>query len=85
MILRQNIAKLEERKSVISADSEAKKKQEDDIKAEIKKLQDKVEALEADMKNNSMESDKIVANIGELEKMKLDPVKDHNAKRIAKK
>jgi len=55
------------------------------MKTQIQELQEQVQVLEAEMKSLDAESEKITANISELEKMKLDPVKEHNAKRVVKK
>lgn len=84
-ILAGTIAKLEARKDVIAADKATKTQKEEDIKAQIKKLEEEYAELESEMKTLDSESEKIAANITQLEGMKLDPVKEHNAKRIAKK
>ena len=84
-ILSGTIAKLEARKATIASDKSTKSWKEEEIKKQIKTLQAEVETLEADMKMLDSESDKITANIAELENMKLDPVKEHNAKRVVKK
>jgi len=83
-ILSATIAKLEARKSHIAESKESKLKHEDEIKAQIKALEDEHASIEAELSGLDSESDKIIANIKELENMKLDPVKDHNAKRAKK-
>jgi len=77
--------KLEARKEAIATDKSGKAAQEEDMKAKILELQEQVQELEAEMKALDAESEKITTNISELEKMKLDPVKEHNAKRVVKK
>lgn len=84
-ILSGTIAKLQARQDVIANDKSGKTSKEEEIKAQIKELQAQVKDLEAEMKALDSESNKITANIAELENMKLDPVKEHNAKRVAKK
>lgn len=84
-ILSATIAKLASRQDVIATSKAWKATKEEEIKAQIKELQSQVSELEADMKELDTESDKITANISELEKMKLDPVKEHNTKRVTKK
>jgi len=84
-ILTATIVKLEARKEAIATDKSGKAAQEEDMKAKILELQEQVQELEAEMKALDAESEKITTNISELEKMKLDPVKEHNAKRVVKK
>jgi peptidoglycan hydrolase CwlO-like protein len=84
-ILSATIAKLQKRQEAIAKDTDSKSSQEEDIKAQIAKLQEQVKELEADMKQLDTESKKITSNIEELEGMKLDPVKEHNANRSTKK
>ena len=83
-ILSATIAQLAARKEAISTDKSSKSQSEEEIKAKIKELQAQVKDLEADMAILDSESDKITENIAELENMKLDPVKEHNAKRAKK-
>lgn len=84
-ILAGTIAKLEARKDAIAADKATKTQKEEDIKSQIKKLEEEYAELESEMKALDSESEKIAANITQLDGMKLDPVKEHNAKRVAKK
>jgi len=84
-ILSATIAKLVARQEVIATSKAWKATKEEDIKKQITELQSQVAELEADMKSLDNESDKITANIKELENMKLDPVKEHNSKRVTKK
>jgi hypothetical protein len=84
-ILSGTIAKLAARQDVIATDKASKSKSEEEIKAQIKDLQEQVKELESEMDTLDSESNKITANIAELENMKLDPVKEHNAKRVVKK
>ncbi|NDK09827.1 hypothetical protein GW846_03550 [Candidatus Gracilibacteria bacterium] len=84
-ILSATIAKLQKRQEAIASDTENKAKKEEEIKSQITELQTQVKELEADMKQLDTESKKITSNIEELEGMKLDPVKEHNANRNAKK
>ena len=83
-ILSATIAKLVARQEAIATDKTGKAQKEDELKAQIKNLQDQVTELEADMSELDSESNKITTNIQELEKMKLDPVKEHNNKRAKK-
>ncbi len=84
-ILSATIAKLAARQELIATSKAGKSTKEEEIKAQIKELQSQVSELEAEMKELDKESDKITANITELENMKLDPVKEHNSKRVTKK
>lgn len=84
-ILSATIAKLLARQEVIATSKAWKATKEEDIKKQITELQSQVAELEVDMKSLDNESDKIAANIKELENMKLDPVKEHNSKRVTKK
>ena len=84
-ILSGTIAKLSARQEAIASDKAGKTSKEEELKAQIKELQSQVKDLESEMKALDSESEKITANITELENMKLDPVKVHNAKRVAKK
>jgi len=84
-ILSATIAKLQKRQEAIASDTENKAKKEEEIKSQITELQTQVKELEADMKQLDTESKKITSNIEELEGMKLDPVKEHDANRNAKK
>jgi len=83
-ILSATIAQLEARKNTISTEKAAKSTQEEELKKQIASLEKQVSELESEMTTLDMESDKIELNISDLEKMKLDPVKDHNAKRAKK-
>lgn len=83
-ILSATIAKLEARKTVIAGEKEAKLTHESEIKDQIKALQDEHAEIEAELTTLDSESSNITANILKLENMKLDPVKDHNAKRAKK-
>lgn len=83
-ILSATIAKLTLRQENIAKDKSWKTSQEEDLKTQIQELQDKVSQLESDMEMLSSEDEKITANIEELEKMKLNPVKEHNSKRSKK-
>ncbi len=84
-ILAGTVTKLEARKDAIAIDTAAKTSEEKTIKGKIKALEDEYATLEAEIKTLNAEAEKITANIAELEKMKLDPVKEHNAKRVVKK
>jgi chromosome segregation ATPase len=84
-ILSGTIAKLVARQEIIATDRSGKATKEEEIKVQIKDLQAQVKELEEEMSALDSESDKITANIAELENMKLDPVKQHNAKRVTKK
>ncbi len=84
-ILSATIAKLTARKASIASQKEEKLKHEDEIKAQITALQDEHAGIEQELTGLDSESNKITANIDELEGMKMDPVKEHNAKRVAKK
>jgi len=83
-ILAATIAKLASRKDAIATTKSGKAKKEEEIKVQIKDLQALVKELEDEMKALDTESDKITANISQLEDMKLDPVKEHNNKRVKK-
>lgn len=83
-ILSGTIAKLESRKETIAKNKEDKKAHEAEIKDQIKALEDEHAAIEAELTTLANEDKKITANIAELEKMKLDPVKEHNEKRVKK-
>jgi len=83
-ILSGTIAKLTSRQDAIATDKSQKAQKEDELKAQITKLESQVTELEADMAALDSESEKITANISKLESMKLDPVKDHNEKRMKK-
>ncbi|MDA9128999.1 hypothetical protein N9J72_00800 [Candidatus Gracilibacteria bacterium] len=84
-ILSATIAKLSSRKTSIASQKETKLKQEDEIQSQIQKLQSDHETIEQELAGLDNEADKITKNIQELENMKLDPIKEHNAKRVAKK
>lgn len=84
-ILSATILKLETRKQSIQTERWGKSSKVQDIKSQIEALQKQVEELEAEMRTLDMEEEKITSNISELEKMKLDPVKNHNSKRVSKK
>ena len=84
-ILSATIAKLAARKESIASDKVEKLKHEDEIKAQIQALENEHTSIEAELAGLDAESTKITANIAELEEMKLDPVKEHNAKRVVKK
>lgn len=84
-ILSLTILKLQARQEVISADKASKTSKEEDIKEKIKQLQAEVKFLEAEMEFLDGEAEKITANVQQLEAMKLDPVKEHNARRVVKK
>jgi len=84
-ILAGTVAQLTARKEAIATTKWGKAQQEEEIKAQIKELQAQVKELESDMSMLDNESDKITANIAQLEEMKLNPVKEHNAKRATKK
>lgn len=84
-ILSATITKLALRAEVISQDSSGKSAQIASIKEQIKLLEEQVSGLEADISVLHSEADKISKNIQALEEMKLDPVKEHNARRVAKK
>lgn len=84
-ILAATIAKLTLRAEIISTDSSGKSTQIASIQAQIKALEEQVSALEGEISLLSSESEKISKNIEALEEMKLDPVKEHNARRAVKK
>jgi predicted nuclease with TOPRIM domain len=83
-ILSATIAQLAARQEVIATSKAGKASKEEEIKAQIKDLQAQLKELESEMSTLDSESDKITANIAELENMKLDPVKEHNVKRVKK-
>jgi len=84
-ILAGTIAKLEARKWIIAKERETKKAHEAEIKDQIKALEEEHTNIEADLSTLNIEDKKIDSNIVELEKMKSDPVKEHNERRVAKK
>ncbi|MCH8518261.1 hypothetical protein LAT59_00650 [Candidatus Gracilibacteria bacterium] len=84
-ILSGTIAKLQGRKESIENDTAAKKKKAGELRIEIEGLEGEVSTIEAEIAALGLESDKIDTNISQLEGMKLDPVKEHNAKRVSKK
>ncbi len=84
-IMSATITKLQKRQESIVSDISSKRDEETAIKEKIKKLQLQVKEIEADIAMLDTESRKITSNISDLEKMKLDPVKEHNAKRVVKK
>ena len=84
-ILSATIAKLTARQTNIASQKDGKLKHEDEIKMQIQTLQNEHSTIEQELAGLDSESAKITANITELENMKLDPVKEHNAKRVAKK
>lgn len=84
-ILTATIAKLALRAEAITQDSSGKSAQIADIQAQIKVLEEQVANLEGAISLLTTESEKISKNIEALEEMKLDPVKEHNARRVAKK
>ena len=84
-ILTATIAKLALRAEAIANDSSEKSAQIASIQAQIKALEEQVSALQGEISLLSAESEKISKNIEALEEMKLDPVKEHNARRAVKK
>ena len=84
-ILSATIAKLAARKTTIASQKDTKLTHEDEIQSKIQELQNEHATIEQELARLDSESDKITKNIEELENMKLDPVKEHNAKRVAKK
>ena len=84
-ILTATITKLTLRKDAIHDDTSSKQAKVQDLKAQIEKLENQVSEIEAEITSLWLESDKIDTNITQLENMKLDPVKEHNAKRVSKK
>lgn len=84
-ILGGTITKLKARKEVIKSQKSTKAKKEAEIKKEIENLQEQVVSLEWEIKALNQEDNKINSNISSLEQMKLNPVQQHNAKRISKK
>lgn len=84
-ILSATIAKLTLRADAIEKDTSGKATHISDIKAQIQLLEQQVAELEADIGVLNIEAEKITKNIEALEGMKLDPVKEHNARRVAKK
>ena len=84
-ILTATIAKLALRKEAIQTDTSSKQVKVQDLKTQIEKLENQVSEIEAEITSLWLESDKIDTNITQLENMKLDPVKEHNAKRVSKK
>lgn len=84
-ILAWTISKLTSRKKSIQDDTSSKQSKVEDLKEEIEKLENQVSEIEAQITALWLESDKIDSNISQLEDMKLDPVKEHNAKRVTKK
>lgn len=84
-ILTATIAKLALREEAIANDSSGKSAQIASIQAQIKALEEQVSALQGEISLLSAESEKISKNIEALEEMKLDPVKEHNARRAVKK
>jgi len=87
VILTGTITKLQKRQEVIASDTSAKETQVQDLKDQIVKLEEEVALHEAEIAALETEDDKIKKNITQLEKMKLgeEEVKEHNAKRVAKK
>lgn len=83
-ILDSTITKLSARSEVISGDTSQKESQISELNAQIKELQDQVIELEAEIAADETEKVKIEQNIAELESMKLDPMKEHNAVRSKK-
>lgn len=84
-ILAWTIKKLSSRKKMIQDDTSSKQSKVKDLKAEIGNLETQVAEIEAEITSLWLESDKIDTNIKQLENMKLDPMKEHNAKRVSKK
>ena len=84
-ILTATIAKLALRKEAIQTDTSSKQAKVQDLKAEVEKLEWEISEIEAEITSLWLESEKIDMNITQLEDMKLDPVKEHNAKRVSKK
>ena len=84
-ILAETILKLEARAQAIAGEKSEKLSQISDLEAKIQALQDEQADHKLEVKNLESESEKITANITKLEEMKLDPVKEHNAKRSVKK
>lgn len=85
LILEQTIIKLEERKKNITIETEQKTKNVESLKDEIQKLENEVSQRDAEITSLGLEYEKIENNITKLHDMKLDPVKDYNAKRSVKK
>lgn len=84
-ILSLTIAQLDIRKENIAKEIAEKKEQETELKAQIEQWKVETETLEGEIEVLNAESKKIDENNAQLEGMKLDPVKEHNAKRVAKK
>ncbi len=84
-ILSGTITKLNTRKKSIADDTDIKKKKASELKAQIESLESQVLIIESEITSLWLESEKIDSNITQLESMKLDPVKEHNSRRSAKK
>jgi len=79
------IVKLQIRHDTIEGDKQSIMDTITTKEEEISSLKSEVAGLNTDVKGLEAERQKIEESMSELESMKLDPVKEHNAKRVAKK
>lgn len=83
-ILETTISQLDMRKNEISDEVQTQSAKAKTIDEDIKKLEIEHDEVEGAITLLKSESSKITTTISQLKKMKLDPVKDHNAKRTKK-